>query len=97
MPLAQVVKLRYELEDGLIIRRNRLPTVTVRADIRGAVQAPVVTQQISPQLDAARAILPPGFRIEIGGAIEESAKGESSIKAVMPWMLMVVITLLMVQ
>ena len=97
VPLAQVVKLRYELEDGLIIRRNRLPTVTVRADIRGAVQAPVVTQQISPQLDAVRATLLPGFRIEIGGAIEESAKGESSIKAVMPVMVFLVITLLMVQ
>ena len=97
VPLAQVVKLRYELEDGLIIRRNRLPTVTVRADIRGAVQAPVVTQQISPQLDAVRAKLPPGFRIEIGGAIEESAKGESSIKAAMPVMVFLVITLLMVQ
>ena len=97
VPLAQVVKLRYELEDGLIIRRNRLPTVTVRADIRGAVQAPVVTQQISPQLDAVRATLPPGFRIEIGGAIEESAKGESSIKAVMPVMVFLVITLLMIQ
>ena len=97
VPLAQVVKLHYELEDGLIIRRNRLPTVTVRADIRGAVQAPVVTQQINPQLDAVRATLPPGFRIEIGGAIEESAKGESSIKAVMPVMVFLVITLLMVQ
>ena len=97
VPLAQVVKLRYELEDGLIIRRNRLPTVTVRADIRGAVQAPVVTQQISPQLDAVRATLPPGFRIEVGGAIEESGKGERSIKAVMPVMVFLVITLLMVQ
>ena len=97
VPLAQVVKLHYELEDGLIIRRNRLPTVTVRADIRGAVQAPVVTQQINPQLDAVRATLPPGFCIEIGGAIEESAKGESSIKAVMPVMVFLVITLLMVQ
>ena len=97
VPLAQVIKLRYELEDGLIIRRNRLPTVTVRADIRGAVQAPVVTQQISPQLDAVRATLPPGFRIEVGGAIEESGKGERSIKAVMPVMVFLVITLLMVQ
>ena len=97
VPLAQVVKLRYELEDGLIIRRNRLPTVTVRADICGAVQAPVVTQQISPQLDAVRATLPPGFRIAVGGAIEESGKGERSIKAVMPVMVFLVITLLMVQ
>ncbi|WP_319242476.1 efflux RND transporter permease subunit [uncultured Propionivibrio sp.] len=97
VPLAQLVKIRYELEDGLIVRRNRLPTVTVRADIRGAMQAPVVAAQISPQLDAIRAALPPGFRIETGGATEESVKAEDSIKAVMPVMVLLVITLLVLQ
>jgi multidrug efflux pump len=97
VPLAQVAKIHYELEDGLISRRNRLPTVTVRADIRDNIQAPVVSAQINPQLDAVRKQLPPGFRIEVGGATEESAKGEDSIKAVMPMMLMAVVTLLMMQ
>ena len=97
VPLAQVATLQPVLEDGLIMRRNRLPTITVRADIRDNVQAPVVTAQIDEQLSTVRADLPPGFRIEPGGATEESAKGENSIKAVMPWMLMAVITLLMVQ
>ncbi len=97
VPLAQVAKIHYELEDGLINRRNRLPTVTVRADIRDSTQAPVISAQINPQLDALRAKLPPGFQIELGGATEESAKGEDSVRAVMPWMLMAVITLLMMQ
>ncbi len=97
VPLAQVAKIHYELEDGLISRRNRLPTVTVRADTRDNVQAPVVSAQIDPQLDVVRAKLPPGFRIELGGVTEESAKGEESIKAVMPMMLMAVVTLLMIQ
>jgi len=97
VPLAQVAKVDYELENVLINRRNRLPTIIVRADIRDNVQAPVVSAQINPQLDAVRAKLPPGFHIELGGATEESAKGENSIKAVLPWMLMVVITLLMIQ
>ncbi|MEI7613957.1 MAG: efflux RND transporter permease subunit [Betaproteobacteria bacterium] len=97
VPLAQVVKIRYELEDGLIIRRNRLPTITVRADIRDNVQAPVISAQIDPQLNSLREKLPPGFRIELGGTTEESAKGEESIKAVMPIMLVAVITLLMMQ
>ncbi len=97
VPLAQIAKLRYELEDGVVWRRNRLPTVTVRADIRDGTQAPVVAAQINPKLDELRARLPAGFRIEIGGATEESAKGEASIKAVMPIMLVAVITLLMVQ
>jgi len=97
VPLAQVAKISYELEEGLVWRRNRLPTVTVRADIRDGTQAPVVSAQIDPQLNALREQLPPGFRIELGGATEESAKGEDSIKAVMPLMLAGVITLLMVQ
>jgi multidrug efflux pump subunit AcrB len=97
VPLAQVAKVDYELENVLINRRNRLPTIIVRADIRDNVQAPVVSAQIDPQLNAVREKLPPGFRIELGGATEESAKGENSIKAVMPWMLMVVVTLLMIQ
>ena len=95
--LAQVARIHYELEDVLISRRDRLPTVTVRADIRGHVQAPVVTAQIDPQLDAVRAKLPAGFRIEVGGSTEESAKSEASIMAVMPLMLMAVVTLLMIQ
>ena len=97
VPLAQLATISYGLEDGLIARRNRLPTVSVRADIRDQVQAPAVTAQIDPELDALRAGLPPGFRIEAGGATEESAKGENSIKAVMPLMLVGVITLLMIQ
>ena len=97
VPLSQVAKLIPDLEQGQIWRRNRLPTVTVRADIRDGTQAPVVSAQINPELDALRARLPPGFRIELGGATEESAKGEASIKAVMPVMLIGVITLLMMQ
>ncbi|MEF8711389.1 MAG: efflux RND transporter permease subunit [Candidatus Accumulibacter propinquus] len=97
VPLAQLATISYGLEDGLIARRNRLPTVSVRADIRDHMQAPAVTAQIDPQLDPLRAGLPPGFRIEAGGATEESAKGENSIKAVMPLMLVGVITLLMIQ
>lgn len=97
VPLSQVVKIRYTLEDGLIIRRNRLPTITVRADLRDGIQAPVVSAQIDPLLDRVRAKLSPGFRIELGGATEESAKGENSIKAVMPYMVMAVVTLLMIQ
>ncbi|MBL8397804.1 MAG: efflux RND transporter permease subunit [Candidatus Accumulibacter sp.] len=97
LPLAQLARIDYGLEDGVIARRNRLPTITVRADIRDNIQAPVVTAQIDPQLDALRARLPSGFRIEAGGVTEESAKGENSIRAVMPLMLIGVITLLMIQ
>jgi multidrug efflux pump len=97
IPLAQIAKIEYGFEEGIIWRRNRQPTVTVRADIRGDVQAPVVSKQVNPQLDPLRAKLPEYYRIEMAGAIEESAKGENSIIAVMPLMLIGVLTLLMIQ
>ncbi len=97
VPLAQVAKIRYELEDGLIVRRNRLPTVTVRADIRGDRQGPVVSQEIEAQLKALRAELPPGFHIELGGSAEESKKAEDSVMAGIPLMIFFVLTLLMAQ
>ncbi|PKO84693.1 MAG: multidrug transporter AcrB [Betaproteobacteria bacterium HGW-Betaproteobacteria-11] len=95
--LAQVARLEPVLEEGLIWRRNRLPTITVRGDLIGKMQAPVVSMQIQPRLDAIRASLPPGYRIEMGGAIEESAKGEASIITAMPLMVVAVFTLLMLQ
>ena len=97
VPLSQVARVKPILEEGIIWRRDRLPTITVRADITGAVQAPTLSLRIDPQLKDIRDRLPPGYRIEVGGAIEESAKGEKSIMAVMPLMVVGVITLLMIQ
>ncbi len=97
VPLSQLVTIAYELEDGVVWRRDRLPTVTVRADIQGNIQAPVVTAQIAPLLNPLRAKLPAGYYIDIGGAVEESAKGQASVAAVMPLMIFVTITLLMIQ
>ncbi|MDD5249233.1 MAG: efflux RND transporter permease subunit [Rhodocyclaceae bacterium] len=97
VPLAQLARLKPELEEGIIWRRDRLPTITVRSDIVGNRQAPMISAELEPRLDAIRATLPPGFRIETGGTVEESAKGEDSIKAVVPVMVLGVITLLMMQ
>jgi multidrug efflux pump len=95
IPLSQIATVKYDFEEGLVWRRNREPTITVQGDIVGSVQAPVVSKQIDPQLDALRTKLPPGYRIEMGGAIEESARGQASVNAVMPIMLLAVVTLLM--
>jgi multidrug efflux pump len=97
VPLSQIARIEYGFEEGIIWRRNRQPTVSVRADLRGDIQAPVVSRQIEPLLEPIRERLPPYYRIEMGGAIEESAKGEQSIIAVMPFMVLAVLTLLMVQ
>jgi multidrug efflux pump len=95
IPLSQIATLSYGFEEGLVWRRNREPTITVQGDIAGSVQAPVVSDQIEPKLAGVRAQLPPGYRIEVGGAIEESARGQASVNAVMPVMLLTIVTLLM--
>jgi len=97
IPLAQVARLVPVIEEGLIWRRNRLPAITIQADIVGSLQPQTVAVQIDQALGKLRADLPPGFRIEVGGALEESARGENSIKAVVPLMIVGVITLLMIQ
>ncbi|MBS4049444.1 MAG: efflux RND transporter permease subunit [Alphaproteobacteria bacterium] len=97
VPLGQVAEVSYELEEGIIWRRDRQPVITVRADIIDGIQAPVVSMQIEPKLNELRQHLPPNYRIVIGGAIEESAKANASIGAVVPVMIMIMVTLLMVQ
>jgi multidrug efflux pump len=97
IPLSQVATLRYDFEEPIIWRRDRLPTITVRADVVGHVQAPDVTARIDPELDPIRADLLDGYSIEVGGAVEGSAKGQRSVAAVVPVMVMVVVTLLMIQ
>ena len=95
--ITQIADIHYELEDGIIWRRNRLPTVTVRADVRGDAQGPDVANRINPKLDAIRGELPLGYRVELGGAFEDSTKGQRSIAAGFPLLLFVVLTLLMIQ
>jgi multidrug efflux pump len=97
VPLSQIAKLEYVFEDGVIWHRDRLPTVTVRADIRNKLTAPTVVAQILPTLEGVRAKLPEGYLLETGGAVEDSARGQNSIKAGMPLFLLVVVTLLMLQ
>jgi multidrug efflux pump len=95
--LSQIANLAYGLEEGVIWRRDRLPTITVRANVYGDIQAPVVTAQIEPLLAPLRARLPPGYRLETGGAAEESAKGGRSVAAGVPLFVVTVMTLLMLQ
>ncbi|WP_374012316.1 efflux RND transporter permease subunit [Pseudoxanthomonas koreensis] len=97
VPLSQVARLRHVFEDGIIWHRDRLPTVTVRADISDELLPAAVTAQIDPTLDALRAQLPQGYRLQVGGSVEDSARGQDSIKAGMPLFLIVVTTLLMLQ
>jgi multidrug efflux pump len=86
-----------DFEEGVIWRRNREPSITVRANLQGDLQAPVVSQQIEEKLTQIKANLPLGVSLETGGAVEESAKGGASVAAGFPLFLLVVLTLLMMQ
>ncbi|MFV8781467.1 efflux RND transporter permease subunit [Microbulbifer sp. SA54] len=97
IPLNQVATLEYGFEEGVIWHRDQLPTVTVRADIYGKQQPDSVVKALWPQLADIRATLPPGYLLEVGGSVEESARGQASVNAGMPLLLLVVLTLLMLQ
>ena len=97
VPLSQVAKIEYAHEEPIMWRRNRDMAITVRADVVDGVQAPDVTNQIWPKLQEIRDHLQPAYRIEAGGAFEESAKGNASIFVLFPVMVIVMLTLLMIQ
>jgi len=97
VPLAQVARIHYRFEPGVVWRRDRLPTITVRANVYGEIQPATVTAQIEPLLAPIRAKLPDGFRLETGGTVEESAKGQGSVNAGIPLFVLVVLTILMIQ
>ena len=97
VPLSQIATLEYGFEEGIIWHRNRLPTVTVRADIYGKIQPATVVAQIAPTLDGIRAELPPGYLLETGGTVEDSARGQNSVNAGVPLFIVVVFSLLMIQ
>ncbi|NLD00074.1 MAG: efflux RND transporter permease subunit [Gammaproteobacteria bacterium] len=95
--LSQVANLEYGFEEGVIWHRNRLPTVTVRADIYGKRQPVDVMQDILPHLQDVRDALPDGYLLEVGGTVEDSGRGQRSVAAGVPLFLLVVLTLLMIQ
>ncbi|MBV7576671.1 efflux RND transporter permease subunit [Pseudomonas sp. PDM32] len=95
--LSQIATLEYGFEEGIIWHRNRLPNVTVRADIYDKQQPATLVQQIMPTLDPIRAELPDGYLLDVGGTVEDSARGQNSVKAGVPLFIVVVLTLLMLQ
>ncbi|VXB39663.1 efflux RND transporter permease subunit [Pseudomonas sp. 8O] len=95
--LSQVATLEYGFEEGIIWHRNRLPNVTVRADVYGKQQPASLTQQILPTLEPIRAELPDGYLLEVGGTVEDSTRGQKSVNAGVPLFIVVVLTLLMLQ
>jgi multidrug efflux pump subunit AcrB len=97
VPVSQVARVRYELEEPVLWRRNRDMAITVRADVKDGEQGVSATQSIVPQLKDIQAKLPFGYRIDVGGAVEESDKANTALAAVAPVMLITILTILMLQ
>ncbi|WP_160120718.1 efflux RND transporter permease subunit [Rhodovarius lipocyclicus] len=97
VPLSQVARLVPAMEEPILWRRNREPFITIRSDILPGYQAPDVTNAALPLLAPLVAALPPGYRMEVGGALEQSAKANASLFVLFPVMLAVMAALLMLQ
>ncbi|MGE4371883.1 MAG: efflux RND transporter permease subunit [Xanthobacter sp.] len=97
VPLGQLARIAYTQEEPILWRRNRDLVLTVRGDVADGVQPPDVTMRLEPKLASIIADLPPGYRIETGGSIEESAKANKALAAVFPIMIIVMLSLLMIQ
>jgi multidrug efflux pump subunit AcrB len=97
VPLSQIAQVEFSHEEPILWRINRDMAITVRADVIDGVQPPDVTTAIWPKLQPIRDSLEPAYRIEIGGAIEESEKGNASIFVLFPVMVIAMLTLLMFQ
>ena len=94
--LSQVARIELGSETSILWRRNRIPTVTVRADVAGA-EAPDVSARTWPAMQKIADTLPLGYRIEVGGAAESSEDSQKSIGAVVPLAIAIILVLLMMQ
>ena len=97
VPLGAVATLHYELEQPTIWRRSRIPTITLKASILDTAQPKTVVDQLAPQVAQFTHGLPAGYSVAVGGAVEESAKSQAPIEAVVPMMLFIMATILMIQ
>jgi multidrug efflux pump subunit AcrB len=97
IPLSQLAKIDYALDESYLWRRDRLPTITVQADVVPGIQAPTAYARNAAAVEEFRAKLPPGVKIEEGGTVESSAKANRSIEAQMPLMILLMLIVLMFQ
>ncbi|CAH1666426.1 ACR family transporter [Hyphomicrobiales bacterium] len=97
VPVSQFVSFSYGLDTPLIWRRDRVPNLTVAADVAPGILPETVVTALQPSIDALRKTLPAGYDITVGGTVEESAKSQASVIAVIPVMLLIMFTVLMAQ
>lgn len=97
VPLSQFVTFSYGQDAPLIWRRDRVPNLTVAADVKPGILPETVVSALTPKIDELRKTLPPAYGIAVGGTVEESAKSQDSVMAVVPVMLLIMFTVLMMQ
>jgi multidrug efflux pump subunit AcrB len=96
VPLSQFATFEHEQEQPLVWRRDRVPTLTVQADVPRGVLPATVVNALSPTVAAVAKDLPRSYNIAVGGTVEDSQKAQASIVAVVPAMLLIMLTVLMV-
>jgi len=97
VPLSELASVDYEQDLPLVWRRDRLPTLTVQAEPRDGVLAATAVAGLAEKVSELKRQLPPGYKIIGGGSVEESQKGQSSVLAVFPLMIVLMMTVLMIQ
>ncbi|NQD73108.1 efflux RND transporter permease subunit [Pseudomonas sp. CM27] len=97
IPLLSFATVRYELEQPLVWRRDRKPTITIKASVSGEIQPTDLVAQLKPKIDEFASKLPVGYEVATGGTVEESSKAQGPIAAVIPLMLFLMATFLMIQ
>ena len=97
IPLLSFATVRYELEQPLVWRRDRLPTVTLKAAVRDQMQPTDLVTELKPDIDRFSADLPAGYKVTTGGTVEESGKAQGPIAQVVPLMIFLMATFLMIQ
>lgn len=97
IPLLAFATVRYELEQPLVWRRDRKPTITIKASVNGEIQPTDLVAQLKPKIDEFASKLPVGYEVATGGTVEESGKAQGPIAKVIPLMLFLMATFLMIQ
>ncbi|MEK1912891.1 MAG: efflux RND transporter permease subunit [Pseudomonas chlororaphis] len=97
IPLLAFATVRYELEQPLVWRRDRKPTITIKASVRDEIQPTDLVRLLKPDIDTFAASLPVGYSVATGGTVEESGKAQGPIAKVVPLMLFLMATFLMIQ
>lgn len=97
VPLLQVARMKVQMEDSLLKRYDRENYIAVQGDVVEGMQPPEVTMQVVPHLQEIIESLPPGYRIDIGGSIEESEKANKALIKLFPVMLLLTLAFIMFQ